>query len=45
MKTIEMADATAPLAEYARVNPPGTGLTTEQVRRAISPRRARRTGR
>ena len=90
MKMIEISDATAPLAEYARanrrralvltvrgrpyaalmpistpsdlenlrvsnspefqaliaesrrVNPPGTGLTTEQVRRALAPRRARR---
>lgn len=87
MKTIEVADATAPLADYARTNrrhtlvltrkgrpyaaltpistptdlenlqvtnspvfraliersrrenPPGTGLTTEQVRRALAQRR------
>ena len=90
MKTIEIADATAPLADYARanrrqtlvvvrrgrpiaalmpistaadvesfkvagspvfqsliaesrrVNPPGTGLSTEQVRRTLAPRRSRR---
>ena len=90
MKTIEVADATAPLAEYARanrrrallltvrgrpyaalmpistptdlenlrvsdspgfqaliaesrrVNPPGTGFTTKQVRRALARRRSRR---
>lgn len=93
MKTIEMADATAPLAEYARanrrqtlvltrrgrpyaalmpistptdienlavsnaprfraliresrrVNPPGTGLNTEQVRRALARGRTRRVRR
>ena len=90
MKTIDIAEATAPLAEYARanqhhtlvvtrggrpiaalmpistpadiesfkvsrsptfqaliaesrrMNPPGTGLTTSQVRRALAPRRSRR---
>ena len=90
MKTIDIAEATAPLAQYARanrrhtlvvlrrgrpiaalmpistptdiesvkvsgsarfraiiaesrrVNPPGTGLSTEQVRRALAPRRSRR---
>jgi hypothetical protein len=90
MKTIEVADATAPLAEYARahrrgallltvrgrpyaalmpistptdlenlrvsnspafqaliaesrrVNPPGTGLSTTQVRQALAGRRSRR---
>ena len=90
MKTIEIADATAPLAEYARtnrrqtlvltrggrpyaalmpistptdlenlkvssspefqamiaqsrrVNPPGSGLTTDEVRRALATRPARR---
>ena len=93
MKTIEIAEATAPLAEYARsnrrqtlvvmrrgrpsaalmpistpadvesfkvssspkfqaliaesrrVSPPGTGLSTEQVRRALAPRRSRRVRR
>ena len=33
------------IAESRRVNPPGTGLTTEQVRRAIAPRRSRRVRR
>lgn len=90
MKTIEIAEATAPLAEYTRanrrhtlvvmrrgrpvaalmpistpadiesfkvssspefqaliaesrrVNPPGSGRTTEEVRRALAPRRSRR---
>jgi hypothetical protein len=93
MKTIEVADATAPLAEYARknrretlvlthrgrayaalmpiststdlenlrvsnsrefqaliaasrrVNPPGTGLSTEEVRRTLPRQRARRPSR
>jgi prevent-host-death family protein len=93
MKTIEIAEATAPLAQYARanrrqtllvtrrgrpiaalmpistpadiesfqvsssprfqeliaesrrVNPPETGLSTEQVRRALAPRRSRRVRR
>ena len=93
MRTIEMAEATAPLAEYARanrrhtlvvmrggrpvaalmpisspadiksfkvgssptfqrliaesrrVNPPGTGLTTQQVRRVLAQRRSRRARR
>jgi prevent-host-death family protein len=93
MKTVDIAEATAPLAEYARanrretlvvtrrgrpiaalmpistpadvesfrvrntpkfqaliaesrrVNPPGTGLSTEQVRRALAPRRSRRVRR
>ena len=93
MKTIDIAEATAPLAEYARanrrqtlvvmrrgrpiavlmpistladiesfqvsssprfqeliaesrrVNPPGTGLSTEQVRRALAPRHSRRVRR
>jgi hypothetical protein len=93
MKTIDVAEATAPLAEYARsnrrqtlvvmrrgrpiaalmpistpadvesfkvssspkfqaliaesrrVNPPGTGLSTEQARRALAPRRCRRVRR
>ncbi len=30
------------IAESRRVNPPGTGLTTSQVRRALAPRRSRR---
>ena len=30
------------IAESRRVNPPGTGLTTAQVRRALAPRRSRR---
>jgi hypothetical protein len=93
MKTLEVADATAPLAEYARknrretllltrrgrayaalmpvstqtdlenlrvssspefqaliaesrrINPPGTGLSTEDVRRTLARRRARRPSR
>ena len=93
MKTIDVAEATAPLAHYARANrrqtlvvtrrgrpiaalmpistpedaeafnvrtspvsqalitesrranPAGTGLTTEQVRRALAPRRSRRVRR
>jgi hypothetical protein len=30
------------IAESRRVNPPGTGLSTEEVRRVLAPRRARR---
>ena len=33
------------IAESRRVNPPGTGLSTEQVRRELAPRRARRVRR
>jgi hypothetical protein len=33
------------IAESRRVNPPGTGLSTEQVRRALAPRRSRRVRR
>jgi len=33
------------IAESRRVNPAGTGRTTEQVRRALAARRARRTKR
>lgn len=32
------------IAESRRVNPPGTGLTTVQVRRALAGRRSRRSG-
>jgi hypothetical protein len=33
------------IAESRRTNPPGTGLTTAQVRRALAGRRSRRSGR
>jgi len=33
------------IAESRRVNPPGTGLSTEQVRRALTPHRSRRVRR
>ena len=33
------------IAESRRVNPPGTGLTTEQVRRALVPRRSKQAHR
>jgi hypothetical protein len=35
----------AQIEESRRKNPAGTGLTTEEVRRALAPRRARRTRR
>ncbi len=33
------------IAESRRLNPPGTGLTAEQVRRALAPRRSGRVRR
>jgi hypothetical protein len=33
------------IAESRRANPPGTGLSTEEVRRALASRRARRPSR
>ena len=33
------------IAESRRVNPPGTGLSTEEVRRVLAARRARRARR
>ena len=33
------------IAESRRVNPPGTGLSTDEVRRALASRRARRPSR